>query len=249
MKDNYEIHKQEIRKALSEIWDYMKLNQHLEKCDLIIGCGCSNLDIPIKCAELLNSGYADKILFAGGLGKITKNTFDKSEAEIYKDIAIQNGISDKDIIIETASTNTGDNFRFAEKLLNEQNIKHDKILIVHGPFDERRTLSAAKSILNDKDFIITSPDIEFDRFFECLDNQPYEDILNDISVIVGDIQRIIIYPQFGWQIANDVPETIIQNYFYLKSLGFSKYILSIQDIKEIINKHGLLENQEENYFN
>lgn len=91
----------------------MKLNQKIDKCDLIIGCSCSYLEVADKCVELNKEGYAPKILFTGGLGKITKDNFNKTEAEIYKDIAINKGVSDKDILIETKSTNTGDNFRFS----------------------------------------------------------------------------------------------------------------------------------------
>lgn len=249
MDNIYVSNKEEIINNLEVIWNYMKLNQKLEKCDLIIGCGCANLEIPIKCANLLKEGYASKILFAGGLGKITKNNFNKSEAEIYREIAIKNGVNEQDIIIEMQSTNTGDNFRFGLKILNDNNIKCDKILIVHKPLNERRTLSSAKAILKGKKILITSPDSTFDEYINYLDNQTYEKIYNEISVIVGDIQRLIIYPQFGWQIKNDVPESVLKSYYYLKNIGFSKYILSKEQINILINKFGLIDSQEENYFN
>ena len=245
----YRVNKKKIEKVLEEIWNYMKLNQHLENCDLIIGCGCSNLDIPIKCGELLKEGYAPKILFTGGLGKITKDIFLKSEAETFKEIVISDGIREEDILIETKSTNTGDNLRFALKLLDKTNIKHDKILIVHGPFNERRTYSSAKNILKNKDLIITSPNVTFDEYLKILESKSIEKIIDEISVIVGDIQRLIIYPQFGWQIENVVPDSIIKDYYFLKKLGFSKYILSKQQIKKLINEYGIKEGKKENYFN
>lgn len=34
MDDIYNINKVQIEKALKEIWNYMKLNQPLERCDL-----------------------------------------------------------------------------------------------------------------------------------------------------------------------------------------------------------------------
>ena len=249
MDNIYTINKEEIIKKLEIIWNYMNLNQKIEKCDLIIGCGCANLEIPVKCANLLKSGYAPKILFAGGLGKITKDNFNKSEAEKYKEIAIKNGIDEKDILIETQSTNTGDNFRLGLKILNENNIKCDKILIVHKPLNERRTLSSAKTILKDKELIITSPDSTFDEYINYLNKQNFEKIYNEISVIVGDIQRLIIYPQFGWQIENKVPELVLDSYYYLKNIGFSKYILSKEQIKNLIEKFGIIDGQKENYFN
>lgn len=248
MNNIYEENKDKIKEKLKVIWDYMKLNQPLEKCDLIIGCGCANLDIPVKCATLLKEGYAPKILFAGGLGKITKESFKKPEAEIYRDIAIEQGINEKDILIETKSTNTGDNFRFASEVLDRNNIKYDSILIVHKPLNERRTLSSAKAIFKNKHLIITSYDITFEEYFRKLDSKPLEDIIKGISIVLGDIQRIVIYPQFGWQVENEIPETVKEAYYYLKKLGFSKYILSKEQIKELISKHGIIEGQREEYF-
>lgn len=245
----YAINKDKIEKSLKEIWDYMNMNQSLEKSDLIIGCGCANLDIPIRCADLLKKGYASKILFVGGLGKITKNNFNKSEAEIYKDIALSNGIKEEDILIETKSTNTGDNFKFAMKLLEKNNVKCNKIIIVHKPLNERRTYSTAKMILKDKELMITSPNLTFEEYLKELKRKSIEDINNEISVIVGDIQRMIIYPQFGWQIKNEVPDSIIKRYTYLKNLGFSKCILTKHQIKSLIAKYGIIEGESENYFN
>lgn len=239
----------EIVVSLKEIWDYMKLNQPLEKCDLIIGCGCANLEIPVKCAKLYNEGYANKILFTGGYGKITAKIFDKPESMIYKEIAILNGVLEEDILIEDKSTNTGDNFRFAKDILNRNKIKHDKILIVHKPFSERRTISSAKAILKNSKLIITSLDTTFEKTLEQLKSHKYEKIVDIISTIVGDVQRMIIYPQFGWQVECDVPEEVISAYRYLKDMGFDKYIFSEQEIKNMISLYGIIDMQKENYFN
>lgn len=248
MIEKYENNKEDILKHLKTLWDYMALNQHIEECDLIIGCGCSNLDIPVKCAELYKKGYAPKILFAGGYGKITKEEFNKTEAEIYKDIAVKHGVPESDIILETKSTNTGDNFRFTEKILKENNIDAKKILIVHKKLNERRTLSTAKAILLDKELFITSPDITFTEYIKYLDTNK-QNIENAISVLVGDIQRIVVYPQFGWQIKNEIPKQVINSYNYFKKLGYDKYILSEKAIKDISKKEQLEENIQLNVFN
>lgn len=248
MIEVYENNKKEIVNNLKILWDYMVLNQPINKCDIIIGCGCSNRDIPVKCAELYKKGYAPKILFAGGFGKITKDEFAQTEAEIYKDIALKNGVPESDILLETKSTNTGDNFRFANKILKENNIDAKKILIVHKKLNERRTLSTAKAILPDKVLFITSPDMTFEDFIKSLE-QNKEKIENIISVLVGDIQRIVIYPQFGWQIENEIPKKVIDSYNYLKKLGYSKYILPEETIKEISKKEVLGENIQLNTFN
>ena len=54
----------DVISSLKKIWNFTKLNQTIEPCDVIFACGCSNLDIPVRCAELFKQGYGKKILFA-----------------------------------------------------------------------------------------------------------------------------------------------------------------------------------------
>ena len=238
----------DIINNLRIIYDYMKLNQKLDKSDLIIGCGCHYLEVADKCIELYKDGYADKILFTGGLGKETNIIFNKSEAEIYKDIALNAGVNEDDILIENMSTNTGDNFRFSFRLLEEKNINVNKVIIVHGPFSERRTLSSAKAIIKNVEFLITSPYKSLDEFLSNIDFNK-NNIRNIISVIVGDIQRMIVFPQFGWQTENDVPQDVLDSYYFLKNMGFDKYILSKTDVDLLIDKFGIVPKDDRIYFN
>lgn len=75
------------------------------------------------------------------------------------------------------------------------------------------------------------------------------DINNIISTILGDIQRIIIYPQLGWSIEDVVPEEVINAYFMLKSKGYNKFIFDKDEIQQLITKYGLVEGKKANYFN
>lgn len=192
------------------------------------------MDIPVKCAELFKCGYGKRILFAGGPGKITSSKFKKSEVEVYRDIAVQCGVPDKAILLETKSTNTGDNFRFFKRLLYQNQVK--KILLVHYATSERRTLSVAKAILPEFDLIITSPELTFSSFLEQLRHSS-EYFYSEVSLLVGDIQRMIIYPQLGWQEEVEIPASIIHAYFFLNNKGFDKFIYSSSEILELVKKH------------
>ena len=237
------------KEALKIIWDYMFLKQELVKCDLIIGCGCHDKQIPVLCAELLKKGYGEKIIFTGGLGKITQDLFAKSEAETYRDIALACGVSSEQILIENQSTNTGDNFKFSAILIAEKNLKADKILIVHRGIYQRRTLNVAKTVLPDSEIFITAPSVSFEEFITFLDNSDDEEVKRSISVIVGNIQRLIIYPQFGWQTKEKIPFSVLKAYKILKEIGYDQYIYKEEDIKKLIKKHGLQKGIKPNYFN
>ena len=45
-----------IRERLLPIWDYMHMNMVLAKADCIVGFGCYNDDIALRCAELYHQG-------------------------------------------------------------------------------------------------------------------------------------------------------------------------------------------------
>lgn len=242
------LYDEEFLKYFKIVWNYMRIDMTFEKCDLIIGCGCMNTNIPIRCSELLKNGYGKKILFCGGLGKVSKDILNKTEAETFRDIAIDEGVSSRDIFIENRSTNTEDNFRFAKEVIQSKNLDADRILIVHNTLSERRTLSTARAILKNKKLFITSPNVTFEEFIEYLKNN--EEKINDsISCTVGDIQRLIIYPQFGWQVKEIVPGKVLDAYYYLKNNGYTKFIISKRDIQNLIDKNGIIDDMEPNYFN
>lgn len=77
----------------------------------------------------------------------------------------------------------------------------------------------------------------FDDFINFLDNNE-EKRENIISVLIGDIQRIAIYPQFGWQIENEIPDKVIDAYNYLKNIGYNKYIIPKDTIEKLLKDNG-----------
>ena len=80
------------------LWDYMKLNQKIEKCDAIIGLGCMDLEVPKVVAKLYLEGYADMVIFSGGLGKRSKKVWNEPEADKFAKIAIKMGVPSEKII-------------------------------------------------------------------------------------------------------------------------------------------------------
>lgn len=230
-----------IYEPLKIIFDYMSLNQKVKKCDVMIGCGCSSLDIPIVCSDLYKKGFSNKIIFAGGYGKVTKNKFQKQEAIIYKEIAMTEGVKENDIYLDDKSSNTVENFLFSKEIIDSNHWDIQSILIVHNKANERRTFNTAREVWKDKEIIITSKDVSFDEYFERLKSKKEEERNILISVLVGNIQRMVIYPQFGLQIEEEVPEKVIDSYQKLKSLGFDYYILSKKEIRSLANKYGVRE--------
>lgn len=238
---------QEVLENIRILYEYMKINDKLEKSDLIMGCGCANLEIPKKCAKLYFEGYGKRILFAGGLGKTTKKLFLKPEAQIYKEIAIACGVPEEAIIVEEQSTTTPQNFKNAIKILKQKQIEYQKIIIVHSAITTRRTLATAKAYLKNVKIAMTTVQTSFEEFMERLEKRH---LLNEtICVLVGNIQRMMIAPQMGYQVEEDVPLAVLEAYEFLKQKGYSKYIYTVEEIKGLIAQYGLKPGYEPNYFN
>lgn len=210
----------EVNKLAKIIWDYHHLNHKLEKADCIFVLGSYDTRVAEYATDLFLKGYAPYIIFSGGLGNLTKNTFSKPEADIFAEIAIKKGVSPEKILIENRSSNTGENVEFTKKLLDEKGLQFDNFILVQKPYMERRTFATFKKVWPDKNFIVTSPPISFE-------NYPNDEISKDkvINIMVGDLQRIKLYPGRGFQIFQEIPPNVWSAYEKLVELGYTKHLV------------------------
>lgn len=160
------------------------------------------------------------MIFSGGLGRLTLGLFEKPEAELFADIAIQKGVPNDRIIIENASTNTGENVDFTRKLLAEKKLNFESFILIQKPYMERRTLATFMKRWPEKKFIVSSPQIPFDQY-------PTKEIAREhvINIMVGDLQRIKEYPKRGFQVPQEIPDDVWDAYEKLVALGFDKHLI------------------------
>ncbi len=218
MKENME-----YLESVRILWDYMHLNEEVKKCDCILGLGTNDLEIPKRCAELYHDGYADMIIFTGANAKSTL-TWNKTEAETFRDIAISLGVPKNKIYIETKATNTGDNFIFTKELILKNNLNVNTFLIVQKPYMERRCYAAFKKIMPGKECVVTSPQISLEKYMEMTMNKSGS-VKPFINTLVGDVERMKVYADRGWQIKQDIPNEVWEAYLELVKLGFDEYVL------------------------
>lgn len=137
------------------IWDYMLMNQDLKKSDAIFVLGTHDTRVAEYATNIFLQGYAPWIIFSGGFGKITHGVLNKSEAEVFADIAINLGVPKERVIIENKSSNTGENIIFTQNLLKERNIAVKSLIVVNKPYMERRTYATLKKQWIGVDFILS----------------------------------------------------------------------------------------------
>lgn len=126
---------------IKKLWNYMKSNQKIEKSDCIIGLGCEDLNIAKVAVDLYFKEYANKIIFSGGLGKVTRNIWNEPEANKFAEYAIEQGVPKENIYIENKSTNTGDNFRFTKELIKQKKLNIQSCIVVCKPYAQKRVSS------------------------------------------------------------------------------------------------------------
>jgi uncharacterized SAM-binding protein YcdF (DUF218 family) len=201
------------------LWDYHHLNHKLQAADCIIVMGCQDLGVAHKAIELYQQNHSELLLFSGGLGKITKGLWHKSEAEVFADVAMQAGIAKNTILLETQSSNCGENILFAMQLLAKQGLKPSKIILVTKPYLERRAFATFKQHFADIEVYVASQQISLVDYLGAA-----TDIEQVIHLMVGDLQRLMLYPAKGFQIPQVIPEDALQAYKQLVLLGYNQYL-------------------------
>lgn len=210
----------EITALAKTLWDYHHMNHRLVKSDMILALGSHDLRVANRAAQLYLEGWAPLLVCSGGLGNLTSGIWTESEADKFAAIAIQMGVPVEAILVESKSTNTGENIIFTEKLLRERGIDPQSFIVVQKPYMERRSYATFKKHWSDKNVVITSPQLTFEEY-------PSDDIPVDrvIEIMAGDLQRIKEYPAKGFQIHQDIPDDVWQAFERLVELGFDQHLI------------------------
>jgi len=212
---------QNVLAEAKKLWDYHHMHHEPAKSDCILALGSHDLRVADRAAELYLEGWAPILIFSGGLGNVTKGIWKDAEADRFARIALDKGVPAEAIFIENKSTNTGENIQFTRELLDEKGLHPQQFLLVQKPYMERRSYATFKKQWPDKDLLVTSPQIAFEDY-------PNEEIPMErvINIMVGDLQRIRIYPAKGFQIPQDIPDEVWAAYEKLVAWGFDKHLAS-----------------------
>lgn len=203
------------------LWDYTTLHQPLEKSDCIIVLGSHDKRVAERGAKLFQEGYAPLVAFSGGFGRLTDKRWKRPEAEIFADIALRMGIPKEYIIIENTSTNTAENLQFTRKIFDQKGVSLSKVTLVTKPYMERRALVTWRKLYPEIEATITSPTIEYNDYPIGTDMSKEE----MINIIVGETQRVKLYPQKGYILPQEMSHTVCEAYEELVKRGFNTQLI------------------------
>ncbi len=190
------------------IYDFLSPSNEpgLQRADLIVGFGHFDLRIARQCAELWQRQLAPRMLFTGGVGAGSAD-LDQPEAEAFAAVLHETlpSFPDDQLIIESRSTNTGDNIRFSLQLIAEAGWNVRSAILVATPFRQRRVNLTWSNVSDNIPHQSAPPPSSL-----------HEDIAlfaekneNLAAQLPGEIERLQTYPQRGWINAIAIPDRVL----------------------------------------
>lgn len=211
----------EILYLAKKLWDYHHVEHTIRKADCILALGSHDLRVADRAAELYLQGWAPIVIFSGGLGNLTKESWTEPEADQFARIAREAGVPEADILVENKSTNTGENIQFTQQLLAAKGLNPQSFIVVQKPYMERRSYATFKKHWPEKDLMVTSPQFSFEDY--PTDEIPIDKV---IHIMAGDLQRIKLYPEKGFQIFQEIPGEVWEAYERLVAAGYDQHLIT-----------------------
>lgn len=203
------------------LWNYLRLGQQLERREAIIAFGGHDLRVADWAAQLWLDGWAPKLILSGGLGYYTSKIWHEPEAHKFRRIALEKGVDPNAILIEDQSRNSGENMICTRELLDRNRITLQRAICVQKPYLERRVQLTLRKQWPNCDFLMASPQIEYERYAHP-DIISFDKLINEL---VGQVDRVEKYPALGFTEAIEVPTVVSQAKSRLVELGFMHHLV------------------------
>ena len=85
---------------------------------------------------------------------------------------------------------------------------------------ERRSFATFRKHWPEKKLVVTSPQISFEDY--PTDEIPVEQVIN---IMAGDLQRIKLYAEKGFQVYQEIPGDVWDAYEQLVKSGFDEHLI------------------------
>jgi uncharacterized SAM-binding protein YcdF (DUF218 family) len=216
-----------VHTLVEKIWRYHQLNHDLLEADALLVLCSHDTRVAEYGARLFLDGWAPLLIFSGGLGSITGRLWSEPEADQFAGIARGLGVPDTSMLIENASTNTGENILFTRRLLADRGLDPRSFIVVQKPYMERRSFATFRKLWPDRHVIVASPRVPLDEYLAGYSNDALSES-DVISIMVGDLQRIRLYPAKGFQIPQEMPDEVWQAAEELIRAGYDSRLVPEQ---------------------
>ena len=192
-------------------------------CSVAIGLGSHDLGVADTAAKLYERSMAPLIVFTGATSPTTRERMPRGEAVHYRERALELGVPSSAILVEPRARNTGDNIRFSRELLEEAGVDVSSVLLISKPYEERRAYATARKLWPEVEIISASSPMTLNEYVDSLG-----DARMVIDMLVGALQRLLVYPEQGYLISQPVPADVVEAYERLCRSGFTSRLLTTE---------------------
>ncbi|MFD7114623.1 MULTISPECIES: YdcF family protein [Streptomyces microflavus subgroup] len=203
------------------IWSYHQMGHTLQPCSVAIGLGSHDLGVADTSVNLYKRGMVPLLLFTGATSPTTRKRMPRGEAIHYRERALELGVPSAAVLVEPRARNTGENIRFSREVLEEEGVEVTSVLLVSKPYEERRAYATARKLWPEVEIVSASTPMSLDEYVDSIG-----DARLVIDMLMGALQRLMIYPDQGFMISQLVPADVSEAYQRLRQAGFTSRLLA-----------------------
>ncbi|MGW6597870.1 YdcF family protein [Streptomyces sp. NPDC055036] len=202
------------------LWEFHRMRHEPRPCSVAVGLGSHDLGVADTSVELYRSGMMPLIVFTGATSRTTRELMPRGEAVHYRERALALGVPDHAVLVEPRARNTGENICFSRALLEGAGIDVSSVLLISKPYEERRAYATARKLWPGVDIVSASVPMAFETYTDSI-GDPHR----VIDMLVGALQRLLIYPAHGFMIRLPVPTDVTAAYERLCRQGFTSRLV------------------------
>ncbi|MEU8347544.1 YdcF family protein [Actinomadura meyerae] len=202
------------RELARVVWDHLVLTGPLSKADVILALGCHDTRVAAHAARLWHAGRAPLVVVSGGRGKMTSG-WAETEARVFARVARERGVPEEALVLEETATNTGENITASRRLLDGRGVAVRRGILVAKPYMTRRALATARRRWPGAEWSAAAPELGFEAYCDR----------RSIELMVGDLQRMVVYAERGYQVPMPVPAEVWAAYEELARLGYDAHVI------------------------
>ncbi|MGV9620323.1 YdcF family protein [Streptomyces tendae] len=198
------------------VWDFQLMDHEVRPCSVAIGLGSHDLGVADTTAALYHDGMMPLIVFTGATSRTTSSRMPRGEAQHYRERAVELGVPAGAILVEPNARNTGENITFSQALLADRGVAPESALLVSKPYEERRAYATARKLWPDVQWVCASAPMNFAEYVASIGDERLV-----VDMLVGAQQRLMLYPDEGFMIHQEIPPEVAAAYYRLVAEGFT----------------------------
>ncbi|WP_406244353.1 YdcF family protein [Streptomyces anulatus] len=205
-----------------QLWDFQQMRHEPRPCSVAIGLGSQDLGVADVTVDLYRRGLITLIVFTGATSRTTRDRMPRGEAEHYRGRALDLGVPASAILVEPNARNTGENINFSRALLAERGVDVSSVLLVSKPYEERRAYATARKLWPEVEFVSASASMTLTEYVDSI-----KDPRLVLDMLVGAQQRLLVCPERGFMIRQEIPDPVAVAYERLCAAGFTSRLVPV----------------------